>query len=325
MHERDIDTFSPLHSMRCDFKGYVRQRKAAESRRMSGNGLPDYAYAPDYEYRKKLDAIPQFYQIAKKICGTYASRQLQIINQSGLLVGPEQYPDVYQIGCDCARTLGIGIPNIYIVNNPSMNAYTIATDDIEPLVVVYSGLYERMTRGELRCVIGHECGHIQNQHGVYNILANIVLNAGTIAAGMVSSQLTSLLTFSAQYVLNAWSRAAEVTCDRAGMICGERVEDAYSVNAKLLYGAAIGDKNTVNLEALKKQLEMQMNNITRLEELDADHPVSIRRIMAELEFAQCEVFYRWRPELKEPGRKVYSKQETDDRCRKFLDVLPGKK
>ena len=34
------------------------------------------------------------------------------------------------------------------------------------------------------------------------------------------------------------------------MICSERVEDAYNVNAKLLYGAAIGDKETVNLEAL---------------------------------------------------------------------------
>ena len=97
------------------------------------------------------------------------------------------------------------------------------------------------------------------------------------------------------------------------MICSERVEDAYSVNAKLLYGAAIGDKETVNLEALKKQLEMQMGTLVRLEELFADHPAAVRRIMAEMEFARCEVFYRWRPELKEAGQSVCTKEETDEK------------
>lgn len=316
---------SPIHSMEHSFRSYVKRRKAAESRRMSGNGLPDYAFSADYEYRKKLDAIPHFYSLAKKICGTYASRTLQETNLRGMLVGPEQYPDVYQMGCDCARLLGIGIPNIYIVNDQTLNAYTIGTDDIEPLIVIHSGLYERVTPGELRCVIGHECGHIHNQHGIYNMLKQIMVAAGTTAAGMLSAQLMNLMTMGAEFLLNAWSRAAEVTCDRAGMICSERVEDAYNVNAKLLYGAAIGDKGTVNLEALKKQLEMQMGTLVRLDELMTDHPTSVRRIMAEMEFTQCEVFYRWRPELREAGQTTRTREETDERCRRYVDVIRKEK
>lgn len=293
-----------------------------ESTRLSGNGLPDYAFAMDYELRKKLDSIPHLYSIGKNICGTLASRYMHHYNMKNLLVGPDQFPDVYNIGCECARRLGIGIPNIYIVNDQSVNACTIATDDVEPVIAINSGLYERFTLGELKCVIGHECGHIHNQHGIYNMLGSIVLNTGLVAgaiSGMISSQLMSLLTASSKLALNTWSRAAEVTCDRAGMICCDRVEDAYNVNAKFTYGAAFGE-HTINLEALQRQLEENMESIARMDELLYDHPVASRRIVAEMEFAQSEVFYRWRPDLKEPGAVMRSREETDECCRRYVDV-----
>ena len=79
----DQENPSPLRSMEHSFRAYTARRKAVEERRMSGNGLPDYAFSSDYEYRKRLDAIPHFYSVAKKICGTYASRTLQESQHSG--------------------------------------------------------------------------------------------------------------------------------------------------------------------------------------------------------------------------------------------------
>src|SRR5699024_10548129 len=116
----DRDNPSPLRSTEHSFRADTARREAAEERRMSGNRRPDYACSSDDEYRKRLDAIPHSYSVAKKICGTYASRTLQEVNMAGMLVGPEQYPEVYQMGCDCARILGIGIPNIYIVNDQTL-------------------------------------------------------------------------------------------------------------------------------------------------------------------------------------------------------------
>ena len=78
---------------------------------------------------------------------------------------------------------------------------------------------------------------------------------------------------------------------------------------------------TEELDALKKQLEMQMGTLVRLEELMTDHPTSVRRIMAEMEFTQCEVFYRWRPELREAGQTTRTREETDERCRRYVDVI----
>lgn len=319
--EREIDTaLNPVNEINVSFPSYVRSRKLSEDRKMDGNGLPNYAYAMDYELRKRLDAIPHLYSIGKKICGTYVARQTRFFNIHSIKVGPNQFPDVYEIGCDCARILGIGIPNIFILNDQTMNAFTYAYDDMEPMIVIHSGLFERMTPGELRCVIGHECGHIHNQHGVYDLLCKLLLTVGVDSLiRFVPAELLNLLTLSSQYALKTWSRAAEVTCDRAGMICSNSIEDSYSVQAKLMYGAAFGE-HEIDFASIRKQLENQVNNIVKYAELRDDHPSGARRIAAEMEFAECDLLYRWRPELKKHGVTMRSKKETDDRCRKIIDL-----
>lgn len=312
-------TNNPAKSVNVSFSDYVNKRKMMESRRMDGNGLPNYAYAMDYELRKKLDAIPHLYSIGRKICATYVSRQTKLYNIKAIKVGPTQFEDVYAMGCDCAKTLGIGIPNIFIQNNPTLNAFTCAYDDFEPMIVIHSGLYERMTPGELRCIIGHECGHIHNQHGVYDMLGQILLSVGLTAGAHISADLLKLLTAGSQIALKTWSRAAEVSCDRAGMICAEDLNDAYTSQAKLMYGAAFGE-HKIDLSAIRAQLDTQVGNITKYDELIYDHPSGARRIAAEMEFAECEVLYQWRPELKTPGQVTRTKKETDDRCRKVVDL-----
>ena len=304
------------------FRSYVESRRLSTREHMDGNGLPDYAFSLDYELRKRLDSIPHFYSLSKKICATYASRTLQIINQHGLSVGPNQFSEVYAIGRDCAKRLGIGIPNIYIINEQSLNAYTIATDDVEPLIVIHSGLYERFTPGELRAVIGHECGHIHNQHSVYDIMGRIVLGGGVGAISRfgISQSLWSIISMGSNVALSAWSRAEEVTCDRAGMICCESIDDVYSAEAKFLYGAAFGEHH-VDFEELEKQLDQQRNSLVRIEELDDSHPATVRRIMAEKAFAECELLYRWRPDLRVPGQKMRSKEETDALCVQYIQVI----
>ena len=41
----DQENPSPLRSMEHSFRAYTARRKAVEERRMSGNGLPDYAFS----------------------------------------------------------------------------------------------------------------------------------------------------------------------------------------------------------------------------------------------------------------------------------------
>ena len=95
---------SPLERIDTSFANYVKRREEESGKHRTG-GVPDYGFALDYELRKKLDAIPHFKTISKKILSTLVTRQIQIYNQSGLAVGPDQYPKIYQMGVDCAHTL----------------------------------------------------------------------------------------------------------------------------------------------------------------------------------------------------------------------------
>lgn len=307
---------SPLNKIDINFAHYVARRKATENQHMV-NGIPDYSFALDNELRGKLKSIPGFYAISKKICATIVSRQMQLINQQGLAVGPNQFPEIYKMGVDCAKRLGIGVPNIFVVNDTSINAYTIAADDVSPLIVLYSGIIERMTPGELKCVIGHECGHIHNQHGVYKTVLSTILDSGKGTLGMVLSAANIAL-------MQFWTRACEITADRAAIICSDNVDDALSVNKKLIYGATMNTTYEVNIDALREQLEDTFNNPTRIIELMSNHPNSIRRVLADKEFEECEVFYQWRPELKKTGMTIRTKEATDQRCRKLVNIMDNK-
>ncbi len=310
-------TKSPLDNIDVSFANYVNKRKTSDQEHMI-NGVPDYSFALDYELRAKLLNIPHFYSISKKITSTFVAQEIQALNQQALAVGPNQFPEIYQMGVECAHKLGIGVPNIFVLNSPgTMNAYTIAADDASPIIVLYSAIIERTTPGELKAVIAHECGHIHNNHGVMKTVVNCILNGFTGTLGFALSVANMAL-------MQLWTRAGEVTADRAAMICADNVEDSINVESRLLTGGLMGDKYSVNIDALREQLEITMNNPSKIQEILSDHPSAVRRIFAEKEFEECETFYKWRPELKRIDGIVRSKEETDARCKKLINILDNK-
>lgn len=313
-----MSIYNPTDQLDISFQNYFKQRIMRTDTHMHG-GIPDYAYAHDFVLRQKIKAMPGVYPFFKALTSTYVPQHKQIINMQGLKVGPAQYGHIYDMTVDCAKRLGIGIPSVYILNGAGvMNAYTVATDDEDPIVVLYSTLIERLTDGELKAVIGHECGHIHNNHGIYNVAASIILNQG---AGSIPalSKVVATLGIPIYLMFQSWSRAGEVTCDRAGVICSEDIRDAYHVNAKFMSGAMLG-AGDVNVNEAVKQYEMLQKTPVRYLELVNTHPLSMRRILAEMEFERSELLYQWRPEWKTPGRDLLSKEELDMRCQKYIAI-----
>ena len=293
-----------------------------ESEHMSGNGINDYAYDMDLQLRRRLDKIPGFFKNAKRFVETISAQEMAMLDQSALQVTPDQYGDIYRAAEDCARKLGIAMPYVYIRDymlgnsgpDYGMNAYTIGTDDHQQVIMITGALVRRSTFGELKTIIGHECGHIHNRHIVYTVLFNYLEG---IASG---SKLPGFLTLGARMALNAWSRAAEVTADRAGLICSERVEDALTVQAKLLSGG-LESENGFSLESIEKQLNRQNTNLLRFSELAYDHPFSTRRIMAMKLFSESDLFARWHPDLVKPGQKLIRHEDVERQCREIMDIV----
>ena len=313
--ETNTIQMSPLRHIDVSFGNYVAKRKQEQSIHIV-NGIPDYAFALDYQLRAKLTGIPYFESICRKISATIETREIQIFNQKALAVGPTQFPEIYNMGLDCAHRLGIGVPNIYVYTNPYMNAFTYATDSVSPMIVLFTGIIDRMTPGELKCVIGHECGHIHNKHMVYKNVIQTLLNSqtGTLGA-MLSAANIALMRF--------WDRASEITADRAALICADEERDAINVQVKLLTGATFNQsyQQEIDIEALREQMETTFDNPTKLLEIANDHPSSIRRIFATKEFEECDIYYRWRPEMKKPDSISRSKEMTDERCKKLVNII----
>lgn len=313
---------NPTEEIEINFKNYVKNRTNTVEKHLI-DGVPDYAFDLDSMLNRKIKSVPGIYAIAKAISSQYIPRERQRINMGGMRVTPKQFGDIYEVTKECAQILGIGMPSVFINPNPGViNAYTIASEDADPIIVIQSSLVERFTLQELKSVIGHECGHIHNNHGVYNTAASILLST-TIALPVVE-QLIPLLTLPIQLAFSEWSRAAEVTCDRAGIICCGESKSTESVHAKFMSGGLL-NRNDFDLEEAIRQYDVLKETPAKLDEYFYDHPISIRRIIVAREFAKSQILYDWRPEIEKPDIALMTKKELDTTCRKYISVIRNEK
>lgn len=125
-------------------------------------------------------------------------------------------PKLYHDLEDVAEVIGIKMPELYVYNDPVMNAFTFG--ETNPFVCVSSGLAEKMTSEECKAILAHECGHILCQHVLYSSMVETLRMIGEEFGG-IGSMLTSPIKLAILY----WSRRSEFSADRcAAAVVGER-------------------------------------------------------------------------------------------------------
>ena len=73
-------------------------------------------------------------------------------------VTPTCMPDLNSDMSAVVSKVGIEMPDLYVYNDPVMNAFTFG--ETKPFVCVSSSVIEKMTREEVKAILAHECGHI---------------------------------------------------------------------------------------------------------------------------------------------------------------------
>lgn len=312
---------NPTVAVDLNFGHYLEVRDRQLSAHLVG-GIPDYAFSLDQKLRQQLMATGPVRAIAQALVAWSVPIVQQLHLMESIAVSPQQYPSIYALGEDCAHRLGIGVPQIFIQRDSNSDAYTIATDDVAPIIVLSSQIVESFTPEELKFVIGHECGHIHNLHGVYNSVSEIMTNQlaeGILQAVPTQGVLDLFVQGGLTIFFKRWSRYAEITCDRAGLICCKDVNTAEIALVKLITGG--GDSlEKINIEAYRQQISKNPSPHIQLIELFHTHPLIPKRIDALHLFANCNVFHSWRPEAKTQDAR--SKQETDNLCEQVIRVLP---
>ena len=75
---------------------------------------------------------------------------------------PQQYQQLHNIVQALAIGDGLPLPKVYVINDPSPNAFATGRDPNHAAVTVTTGLLQMMNREELEGVLAHEMSHIKN-------------------------------------------------------------------------------------------------------------------------------------------------------------------
>ena len=91
----------------------------------------------------------------------------------------KQYFDFYTVAENMSLSAGLPMPKLYVIDDPSPNAFATGRDPKHAVVCVTTGLLAILERGELEGVIAHELSHVKN----YDILLASIVSVlvGTLA------------------------------------------------------------------------------------------------------------------------------------------------
>ncbi len=290
-----------------DFLEYINRKKAPESGREEKTGFGEYAFAGDLRVLRRLDrARPVRIVVEASVRFWKAIQKSELLGRS-VKVNRRQFPQLHNLVVECARELDIALPTVYVAKNlASLNAGTYGTDD-EAFIVLNSALVDRFDDAELKFVIGHECGHIQNNHVVYRTAARF------LAQGVIS--IVKWAAVPARVALNSWSRRGEVTCDRAGLVCCRDDVAALRAMMKLALGS---EKlfEELDLEEYLDQLDDLEEGVGRFQEYFASHPYMPKRIRAMKLFIESSYYQEL---IGESGGRPLD--EVDREVEKIIQVM----
>ncbi|HKC18363.1 MAG TPA: M48 family metallopeptidase [Candidatus Dormibacteraeota bacterium] len=96
---------------------------------------------------------------------------------------PQQFQQLYNVVQALAIGDGLPMPKVYVINDPSPNAFATGRDPNHAAVTVTAGLLQMMNREELEGVLAHEMSHIKN----FDVRLLLVVTTMIGMAALISS------------------------------------------------------------------------------------------------------------------------------------------
>lgn len=91
-------------------------------------------------------------------------------------------PKLYRTVENLSITNGMPMPKVYMIDDPSPNAFATGRDPRHAIVAATSGLLELMDDNELEAVMAHEMGHVKN----YDIRLSMIIFGLVSAIGLIA-------------------------------------------------------------------------------------------------------------------------------------------
>lgn len=221
------------------------------STRMRFPGISSRAYEhpTDRGALVALRAVPGFDAVLKAMAGAISDRAERLMYlSSAVRVGPGQYPELAELRDECVSTLDVSeVPELFVYRSPEANAMTIGMD--RPFIALSTELVGMLDTDGLRFAIGHEVGHVLSGHAVYRTMLVRLVRLTQSMAWMPIGYWGLRAIVAA---LREWYRKSELSCDRAGLLCGQDPQAALRVHV-LMAGAI--DPDRVHVPSFLRQAQ----------------------------------------------------------------------
>jgi len=194
-------------------------------------------------------------------------------------VSDQQYPRVYEAAKKAGAALRVRVPVVFAAPSASIKVKVLGTEDA-PHLIVNLELAEKLTDDELVAAIGHELGHVQNGHILYATALHYLTSSAAFFVRWVVQP--AIMT------LQAWSRRAEVTCDRAALLALRDVNKTLEAMVKLELG--LEKDSAFNAEEYLKSQPDPKKGLGRVGELFRSHPYVPKRVQALKLFADSALY-----------------------------------
>jgi len=217
-----------------DGNGDAKGSKKRKLRPLTGLSIEEFRHPNDARATDALKKVPGLDKLLAKILEYGLERLFYVDNvASNLRVTPKMFGRLHRSLTWACKILDVPEPEMYVTLDPVPNAFTYG--HTKPFVTVTSGLVDLLSDEELFYVIGHEVGHIKAGHVLYGTMARNIAAVVNLL-GQATLGIGALLGQGLVIALYEWYRCAELTSDRAALLCVQDIEPARSTFMKLAGG-----------------------------------------------------------------------------------------
>ena len=320
---------NPLLRIDTSFRSYLNAFTRSFKNHVVGDGALDYAFDADFAVRQKINGLSGWSKLSKCITTNDITQEAKNLFSRVSQAGSLKYPEIYDIVKKCSERLELNLPTVFVRNDTDKPMlYSIASEVIEPCIVITEAMLSKYTAKELQLLIGCECGRIQNNHSVYN-MACTYLSFTKNGYKPINRSYESAINNQVICALVEWVRYAEITADRAAMICLDSPSEFIDTMAGIYrkgyvdqYGKTEKEINTARILQLADELHMVAARQLKVED-SLNRTES--RLLCACEFLNSDALYRWRKDLSYGGIHAAAPQVCDIRCNMILDSTKGVK
>jgi heat shock protein HtpX len=125
--------------------------------------------------------------VIMSLVGYFQGDSILLATSRAKKIAPDDHPRLYNVVEEMKIASGLeAMPDIYIMDDPALNAFATGRNPKKATVAVTSGLLQKLNRDELQGVVGHEIAHVKNRDVLLMAMCAVLLGTIVVLAWYAS-------------------------------------------------------------------------------------------------------------------------------------------